>query len=180
MTKKILTPEQKAALAKIEVDLEADRKAEVSHDIVMGWMERARKQKFDTLQQFLKEVHDDIPNSYGNICHKIGIAAIASMYAFEHSDQGGITGFQASHIMWEVTCAWNNDYDPQRLVKYKDMLYPQYEHKFTSISKDTFKWMQAEARKILSETNEHMHPHVREHMESIIMGNVPFGYSLED
>lgn len=177
--KKELTPEQKAALSKIEADLEEDRKAEISHGAVMEWMARARKQTPETLQPFLKAVRDDIPNSYGNICHKVAISGIASMYAVEHSDQGGITGFQASHIMWEVICAWNNDYDPQRLVKYQEMLYPQYAHKFTSISKDTFKWMQDEARKILAQPNEHMHPDVREHMEKIIMGKVPFGYSLE-
>jgi hypothetical protein len=178
-TKKELTPEQKEFVAKVEADMKADREAEISHEVVMEWMTRASKQTPDTLQQFLKEVHDDIKPSYGNICHKIAISAIATMWAVDHSDQGGINGFQASHLLWEVICAWDNDYDPQRLVKYNEMLYPQYEHKFTSISKDTFKWMQTEARKTLS-TSEHMHPNVREHMESIVMGKVPFGYSLED
>jgi hypothetical protein len=181
MEKKVLTKEQQAFVDKVTADLEKDRASEISHDDVMKWMVRAREQKMDTLQGFIKEIYNDIPLSYGNICHKMGIAAIATMYAFDHSEQGGITGFQSGCILWDVICAWTNDYDPQKLVHFKDMLYPQMEYKFTTISKETFAWIQVEAKKSLADNNGGfgMHPDVVQHQKNIIAGKIPFGYIIE-
>jgi hypothetical protein len=182
MTKKELTQEQEQELAKIRADLDADFKREISHEEVKKWMDKARKVTLATLPDFMKAVHDDIPVSYGNICHKIGIAAIAAAYAFENSDQGGITGFQSGCVMWDFICAWTRDEKPQRLTHYENMLYPQYEEEFNFIDKETFKWLQEEAAKHLenAKTGGMMHPEVRAHMEKIVAGNVPFGYSLRE
>jgi hypothetical protein len=61
------------------------------------------------------------------------------------------------------------------------MLYPQYEEQFTSISKETFKWMQKRAREILeNKDGSGFSPRVRDHMEQIIMGHVPFGYKVRE
>ena len=181
MEKKALTKEQQALVDKVKSDLENDRKSEISHEEVMKWMSRARDQKMNTLQGFIKEIYDDIPLSYGNICHKMGIAAIATMYAFEHSEQGGITGFQSGCILWDVICAWTNDYDPQKLVHFKDMLYPQMDSKFTTISKETFAWLQSEAKKSLDDNNRGfgMNPDVIRHQKDIVNGKIPFGYTIE-
>jgi hypothetical protein len=182
MIKKKLTTEQQAFCDEVRLGMENDREAEISHDEVMKWMEVAKEQKFDTLQAFLKKIYDDIPLSYGNICHKIGIAAIATMYAFENSDQGGITGFQSGCILWDVVCAWTSNYDPQKLIHFKDMLYPQYNQQFATISKETFTWLQTEAKKSIDNNNDGrgMHPDVIKHQKNIIAGKVPFGYTLEN
>lgn len=182
MVTKELTPEQQAFCDKVKADIEHDKQAEISHDEVLLWMDRARNVKFETLSDFLKEVHDDIPLSYGNICHKIAIAAMAASYAFEHSDQGGITVFQSGAVMWDFVCAWTTDYDPQKFIHYKDMLYPQMDYKFTTISKETFAWLQAEAKRSLADNNSGfgMHPDVVKHQKEIIDGKIPFGYTLKD
>jgi len=182
MTEKVLTPEQQAFCDKVKADIERDKQAEIPHDEVLLWMDRARKVKPETLNDFLKEVHDAIPLSYGNICHKIAIASLAAAYSFENSDQGGITGFQSGAVMWGFVCAWTRDYDPQKFIHYKDMLYPQMDYKFTTISQETFAWLQAEAKKSLADDNSGlgMHPDVVRHQKEIVAGKIPFGYTLED
>jgi len=181
MTKKVLTSEQQIELDKIKTDLENDRNKEISHNDVLKWMERARKQTFETFPAFIQEINDTIPLSYGNICHMIGIAAIASAYTFENSDKGGITGFQSGCILWDIVCAWTNNYEPQKMIHFRDMLYPQMDYKFSTISKETFRWLQKEAQKELSDSNDGigMHPDVTRHMKSIVAGEIPFGYTLE-
>jgi hypothetical protein len=181
MAKK-LTQEDQTYLDKIKADLEADLQREIPHEDVLKWMKEAKAVKIDTLPEFIKRVHDEIPVSYGNICHKIAIAAIAAAYSFENSEQGGITGFQSGCIMWEFVCAWTGDYDPQRLVHYHDMLYPQMLYKFTSISKETWEWLQKEAKKNLEDTTRgyEMAPEVTAHMQSIADGKVPKGFEIRD
>ena len=152
---------------------------EIPRAEVEMWMKKAHDQTPETLAQFLKDVRDGIPVSYGNIVHKMAISAIATTWAVDHSDQGGITGFQAGCVMWEYIQFWMSLHHPLSLIDYENMLYPQYEDRFTSISKETFAWMQKRAREILEENKDHgMHPNVREHMERIIMGQPPFGFRV--
>ena len=63
------------------------------------------------------------------------------------------------------------------MLKMEEMLYPQYEDTFTTISTETWEWLQKEANAKLAEGGD-VHPSVKAHWESIVGGIVPFGYRI--
>ncbi len=147
-----------------------------------GWYEEAKKMTPQTLPEFIRKLTQDYAHDYGTICHAIAAAGLAAMCAVDHSPEGGITGFQASCIIWEVIQGWGVfDKGPKRMLCYSELLYPQYAHKFTTISKETWKWVKEEAHKKLLEARRgQMHPDVSAHMESVAVGNVPFGLRVAE
>jgi hypothetical protein len=143
------------------------------------WMTEAKNQTLETLPAFLEKLSKH-QHDYGTICRAIAAAGIAAMWALEKSPAGGITGFQAGCIIWDVIDAWGAfSSGPKRMVTYDELLYPQYKDKFKTISKDTWEWVQAEARKNL-EKNGPAHERVQEHWRSIVNGSVPFGLVVGD
>ena len=84
--------------------------------------------------------------------------------------------------MWDFIRDWtySNNKCGMKITDYDDMLYPQYGYKFEkTISTDTWHAIQEEAKKRLAET-DYAHPNVKAHWESIIAGNIPFGYTISD
>lgn len=157
--------------------MEAEYDSEIPRSEVELWMKKATEQTLETLPAFTKEMNELIPTTYGNCVHKTAIASVAISWAM--NKELGLTGFQASEVMWEYITYWMNKHNPLKLLDYSEMLYPQYSYKFTTMTKSTHDWLKAEARKTL-EKSDGMHPDVREHMEQIIMGKVPFGYKVKD
>jgi hypothetical protein len=146
-----------------------------------AWYAEAHDMTLDKLPAFLKKLTEGYGHDYGTICHAIASAAIAAAWAVERSPEGGITGFQAGAIMWQFITHWMSEYEdkPVRLVNYENMLYPQYEDKFSkTISPDTWEWLQAEAKKRLADVSG-AHGAVSNHWKSIANGNVPFGYEVK-
>ena len=132
------------------------------------------------LPEFLRHLTEDYEHDYGTICHAVAAGALASARAIDKSPQGGITGFQAGAIMWQFICKWQHlEGKPLRLLEYENMLYPQYESKFKTISKSTWKWLQAEATKNI-QTSLQAHPQVVEHWKKVADGIVPFDFKVED
>lgn len=137
--------------------------------------------KVEDLEKFVKHLTEDYIHDYGTICHAMSIGSIATMWAMDHSNAGGITGFQAGCIMWENIKNWMTEYKdvPLKLVNYRDMLYPQYERKYQKVlSDDTFAWLKEQATKNL-EDKSFAHPDIIAHWETVAAGNVPFGYVLQ-
>ena len=59
------------------------------------------------------------------------------------------------------------------------MLYPQYEYKYEkTIDKITWENLQKAAKKNLEESPD-AHPDVIKHWQSIVDGNIPFGYKIK-
>ena len=139
--------------------------------------------KPDDFPEFFRELTEDYEHDYGTVCHAMAAIGLAAMFAFDNSDgaDGGITGFQAGCVMWEVIRHMNYEDNKcgLRLLNMDDLLYPQYEHKFRSISSDTWKEVQKETKMRLSERDE-VHPDVKKHWQSIVSGKVPFGLRIED
>ncbi len=149
--------------------------------IKQEWYDKARSMEMKDLEHFIKCLTEDYIHDYGTICHAMSIGSIATMWAMDHSNAGGITGFQAGCIMWENIKNWMTEYKdvPLKLVNYRDMLYPQYERKYQKVlSDDTFKWLKEQATKNL-EDKSFAHPDVIAHWETVAAGNVPFGYVLQ-
>ena len=143
-----------------------------------GWYEEARQMTVEKLPEFIRKLTQDYDHDYGTICHAIAAAAVGAAWAVEHSPVGGITGFQASCITWELIRHWGGIEGPARLVQYENMLFPQYGHNFTAISAETWKWLQEQAAKKIAES-DHAHPAVIAHWKRIAAGEVPFGLAVE-
>ncbi len=148
------------------------------------WYAEAKDMTMEKLPAFLKKLTTEFEHDYGTICHAIASAAIAAAWAVERTPQGGITGFQAGAIMWEFIEHWGvYQKGPLRILEYRNMLYPQYTDKFEkTISKNTWEWLQEEAQKLLTEEVEtdYMSPSVKEHLENIVKGQIPFGFKVEE
>ena len=146
------------------------------------WFKEANQQTIETLPDFLNHLTEDYYHDYGTICHAITAAALAAVNAVDKTSQGGITGFQASCIMWDFIRQWMypNNTCGLKLVDYDNMLFPQYSDHFEkTISPEAWNKVQARAKELLAETAD-AHPVVRAHWQSIVDGQVPFGYVVKD
>lgn len=108
--------------------------------------------------EFFRHLSEDYVHDYGTVCHAMAAVALAAMWAFNNSEgaRGGITGFQAGCVMWQVIREWNykNNKTGLRIQDMDNLLYPQYEYKFNTIDKDVWKAVQEEARSRIKESVE--------------------------
>lgn len=145
------------------------------------WEEKARSIKtFDEFAEFYDHLLEDYYHDYGTVCHAIGQLAVAAASLGAHIE--GITGFQAGFVMWKFILNWMFPYNRTglRLINYDDMLFPQYAYEFDKvISAETLNALKNEAANKLRE-----HPDANQdviaHWKSIVNGEVPFGYRIEE
>ena len=145
---------------------------------------RQRSRLLKRFPLFMDHVMNDYVHSYGTVCHAVAACGIAAAYAANKMDgaRGGLTGFQASFVMWDFIRQWQYSYNKcgLRIVDYDNMLYPQYEDKFQkTITKDVWESLQREAKKSL-ENSDYAAERVVRHWQSIVNGKVPFGYRVVD
>lgn len=126
-------------------------------NIQKEWYEEARSMTLDKLPDFIKKLMNDYHHDYGTICHALAAGGIATMYAMDKGEQGGITGFQAGAIMWQFIRNWSYSHNKTglRMIDYDNFLYPQYDYKFDkTIEKDTWQAIQKEAESKIREAKE--------------------------
>lgn len=128
---------------------------------------------------------NDYKHDYGTICHALSACALAAVWAANKHEQRGITGFQAGFVMWDFIKEWmyKSNKAGLRLINYDDMLYPQYEDMIDKvISSKVFESIQKAVQDSLDEVKQggQAHPAVIKHWESIVAGNVPFGYRIKE
>lgn len=146
------------------------------------WYEKAKKVTLEELPSFINHLVNDYGHDYGTICHALTAGAIATMYAMDKEDCGGITGFQAGCIMWLFIRHWikTNNKVGLKLVDYDDLLYPGMGERFDKVLEpSTFAKLQEAAKEKLQD-REHAHPSVIAHWQSIVDGVVPFGYRVKN
>ena len=142
--------------------------------------ERKNIKSLDDLMNYIQNIRDNYDIGYDTAPRAIAQAALATSYYL--ADMFGITGFQASCVMWDFIKDWSfrGNKCGLKIVNYDDMLYPQYNHKFQkTIKKDTFEALQKAAENNLKK-HQYSSSAVIKHWESIVDGNVPFGYIIED
>lgn len=148
------------------------------------WYEEAKKVTLEELPSFINHLVNDYGHDYGTICHALTAGAIATMYAMDKSDCGGITGFQASCIMWLFIRHWckTNNKCGMKLIDYDNFLYPQNGEYFDKvINADVFKKLQECAKENLNNVGSTcVHDKVSAHWRSIVDGVVPFGYRVNN
>lgn len=134
------------------------------------------------LDELLKEVINCKEIDYGKIVYAISGCMLAVANYIDRSEVGGITGFQASFIGWEMVRKFlcHNNKTSLKIIDYDNMLYPQYDYAFEkTINRETWERIQKQARVLLEETNS-ANPSVIEHWKSIDKGIVPFGYKVKE
>ena len=143
------------------------------------WIAEAKTCTPESLPAFLKKMAD-YNHDYSTINRAIAAVGIAAMHAVDRSPNGGITGFQAGYIMWDLIDGWGSFGEgPKEMVRYHHMLYPQYQdHLDNTISTETWEWLQAQAKE--KTTQGAANENVIAHWQSIVDGEIPFGYRLED
>ncbi|WP_139249527.1 hypothetical protein [Lactonifactor longoviformis] len=113
------------------------------------WYKEAEKMTMEKLPKFLNHLMEDYQHDYGTVCHALSAGALATVHAMNESPgaRGGITGFQASCIMWEFIRRFNykNNKCGLRLQDMDNLLYPQYADKFHTISENVWNAVQKEA-----------------------------------
>lgn len=150
------------------------------------WFADADKITLETLPEFLRHLIEDYEHDYGTICHALSAGAIATMWAMNNHPQGGITGFQAGAVLWGVIKNWSyrSNKTGLRLVDYDDLLYPQYEYKFSkTISSDTWALLQKQAQERLDKNAVDAFGAadiVVNHWKNIVAGVLPFGFKIKD
>ena len=159
-------------------DVENSREFEVK-----AQLEKERKdiKSFDDLVAFLQRVKDNCNTGYGTAPRAIAQAALAT--AWYLASDFGITGFQAGCTMWDFIRDWSYSGNKcgLKIVDYDNMLYPQYDDHFEkTIKRYTFEALQNVAKDNLENSSKYTSPAVINHWKSIVDGNVPFGYVIED
>ncbi len=151
-------------------------------EILKEWDKQSREMTLEKLPEFLNHLLNDYQHGYGTICHAIAVGSVATAWAMDKEEQGGITGFQGSAVMFEFMRKWDLGLRevPFKLINFENMLYPQYNDKFQkTISSKTWEYLQTKAKQNLEERGM-VHPDVKKHWEEIVEGIVPFGYIVEN
>lgn len=145
-----------------------------------AWIPEAHKQTVETLPEFLRKLCEDYRHDYGTYVHAAAAAAIGAVAAFDHHpDSGGMTGFQAGCLGWEMIREYMSIRGPARLLEYENLIFPQYDYKFEkTITAETWAEIQKKARQMIAE-NRTVHPDVLRRWESIVAGELPNGFALE-
>jgi len=136
----------------------------------------------EDLDNLLKEVIESKDLDYGKIVYAMCGCMKATMNYIDRSPVGGITGFQASFIGWEMVreylCRTNET--ALKILDFDDLLYPQYKYKFDKvIDKNLWNILKEQAKKKLVEHPDAA-PKVRKHWKSVAAGKVPFGYKVKE
>lgn len=120
---------------------------------------------------------------YGKIVYAICACMNATMRYIDYSPVGGITGFQAGFIGWEMVKEYmsvSKKSPGLKIIDYENLLFPQYKDRFEKvISKDIWDNIQKQAKNYLKESPD-AHPNVIKHWQSIVDGKIPFGYKVKD
>lgn len=166
---------------------------ENNREDIAEWYASAKTQTFETLPSFIQHVMNEYVHDYGTVVHAIAACAIATAWACNRMEgaAGGITGFQASCLMWSFVRHWQfeNNKCGLRILDYDDLLYPQYGYKFEkAIPERVWESVQKEARERYEEAASDMESGkpfctsgaVMAHWKSIANGELPFGFVVKE
>lgn len=147
-----------------------------------SWYIEAREMTVEKLPDFIQRLTTEYRHDYGTICHAMSAIAVASAWAVDKTEQGGITGFQAGAVMWQFIHNWYMDDNKTglRLIDYDHLLFPQYGDSFNKeIDTHTWEKVQEQAKLKLKKDSGNASQNVIDHWKSITDGVIPFGFSVK-
>lgn len=165
-------------MADKKVQIPLNEESESFQELKKEWLEKAREQTMDTLPDFLNHLMNDYRHDYGTIVHAMVAGLIATFWAMDREDQIGITGFQASFVMWgfirnEFYC---HNQTGLQLLDFDNLLYPQNIHKvLPNVSSQLKERLKEIASEKIENKKEDMQngliaPEVWEHWEKLASG----------
>ena len=139
----------------------------------MVYAEAKKVETPEALNEFIARRYAETLD-YGTIVYACGATMKAAFRVMDaHPQFGGITGFQAGCLMWEMIREFGMFSEgPLRIQDFDNLRFPQYDEKFrTTISPESAKALSERAEKAL--TGGPMHPEVRSRNEAIARGEFP-------
>ena len=148
-------------------------------DLKEQWRTKAKSIKtIDEFVEFYNDLFNNYRHDYGVCIDAASCLAMAAASLAAHKNY--MTGFQMSCVMWDYMhwMHFPNSKTGIKLLHYDDMLYPQYSYKFQkTIDRNIWCKLQKAAKENLMDNTMACHD-VKAHWQSIIDGNIPFGYKL--
>jgi hypothetical protein len=148
------------------------------------WYKTAKQIKTPELSGFADTVCNQYAHDYGTVVHAVAAAAIAGANAV--ATEQGITGFQASAVMWEFIRRWMHIDEPISLLRWSNALNPSAEgFDNRTISKSTMSWLQEQAEQKLMtwlriDDPDETQIEVINHLHAIVAGTLPFNMKVEE
>ncbi len=112
---------------------------------------------------------------YGRIAYACCAAAFAGFNVMNRTKNGGITGFQAGCMMWEMVHKFGMFSDgPLRIQDFDNLRYPQYDHKWTvRISQEDANTLMERAKEMVGKSPEFTADRVLQRNRDIAAGRFP-------
>ena len=156
---------------------------EARHALYDEWKKKARECTPETVGDFIRHLVDGHCHDYDSIATALSVAALAGAWAVEHSEQGGLTGFQwgwASHRAVAMMCYENSKFGI-RIQDMDNLLYPQYagNFAFVRVGRDFAQKLREEAKRRL-ETETVACKAVRAWWTMLAEGEFPTWLLVED
>jgi hypothetical protein len=120
---------------------------------------------------------------YGTIVYACSATMQAAFNVMNaHPQFGGITGFQAGCLMWEMVHKFGmfEKDAPLRIQDFNNLLYPQYDEKFaTTISPETAAHLKEKAKVLAGKNGEFAHSEVMARWKKMADGWLPEFVAVE-
>lgn len=155
-----------------------------SEEAKAGWAyldEAAEVRTKGALMAFMTKLEGESLD-YGTVTYAMAACALAATTVFDNGPNGGITGFQAGFVMWAFIQRFTMEDGPMTLIKWRNMIYPQYQDKFANpkeIDRDLYEEIVDHARQTLEASGINMHERVMTHMVEVAAGRLPWGYTVK-
>lgn len=137
----------------------------------------AKAEKVKTAEDFavlIAEMEQD-EFDYGRIVYACAAAAIAGFNVMNRTKNGGITGFQAGCLMWEMVRKFGMFSEgPLRIQDFDHLRYPQYDDQWAvTISPESAGELQKRAAEVAGKNPEFVSPNVMRRNQDIAAGRFP-------
>ncbi len=160
--------------------IKLDEESEKFIDVLKNWRSESKCiASTEELFKYVEHLMNDYEHDYGTVVRATACIAVAS--ANMCCNVFGLTGFQASCVMWDFLKGFMFESNKcgLKIIDFDDMLYPQHEFRFEkTISKETMNCLQKEAINRI-ESEQPAHPEVVNHWKKIAKGIPPFGYEVK-
>lgn len=163
--------------------IKLDGQSEEYKAIKSEWFAKAKQiTSADELQKFADHLFEDYEHDYGTSL--MAVSALVTAAAWYGTNVMGLTALQATFIKWNFMAnfEFQNNKCGLKLMDFDNMLYPWFDYKFDNvIPEERFKKLQEQAKlKMDSTDKDSVNEEVWNHWESIVNGQVPFGWRLEE
>ena len=152
--------------------IKLDETSKEFEEIEKGWYEEVKTiNSKNKLNNFVNKIMTGYEHDYGTYVHAVAVCTKAFIRLYG----GGMTGFQANFLMWQLIRNTFNHDDKFgiQLIKYQDVLYPQLLDSFVvEFDKETHEKVIAEAKKLLEEHKDAT-KEVKAHWELLASGWLP-------